>query len=140
MARSLASQIAVMRIEANIAIAANPDTAMHAARGFNGITLIPPGQEEQRLGILPLQCCWIPSKYLNRRELPVALSNVSGRNYVEQMLDTLERWGVRDFRALALLPEHALASRLGETGARLQRLARGAETAHAGAVRAGIAF
>ena len=44
----------------------------------------------------------------------------------EQMLDTLERWGVRDFRALALLPEHALASRLGEAGTRLQRLARGA--------------
>ena len=43
----------------------------------------------------------------------------------EQMLDTLERWGVRDFRTLALLPEHALASRLGEAGTRLQRLARG---------------
>ncbi len=41
------------------------------------------------------------------------------------MLDTLERWGVRDFRALALLPDHALASRLGETGTRLQHLARG---------------
>jgi protein ImuB len=44
----------------------------------------------------------------------------------EQMLDTLERWGVRDFRTLALLPEHALASRLGEAGTRLQRLAQGA--------------
>ena len=44
----------------------------------------------------------------------------------EQMLDTLERWGVRDFRTLALLPEPALASRLGEAGTRLQRLARGA--------------
>ena len=43
------------------------------------------------------------------------------------MLDTLERWGVRDFRTLALLPEHALASRLGQAGARLQRLARGEE-------------
>ena len=42
------------------------------------------------------------------------------------MLDTLERWGVRDFRTLALLPEHALASRLGEMGTHLQRLARGA--------------
>ena len=43
----------------------------------------------------------------------------------EQMLDTLERWGVRDFRSLALLPEHALASRLGEAGTRLQQLSRG---------------
>jgi len=41
------------------------------------------------------------------------------------MLDTLERWGVRDFRALALLPEHALVSRLGEAGAQLRRLACG---------------
>ena len=44
----------------------------------------------------------------------------------EQMLDTLERWGVRDFRTLALLPEHALAARLGKAGTRLQQLARGA--------------
>jgi protein ImuB len=44
----------------------------------------------------------------------------------EGMLDTLERWGVRDFRTLALLPEHALAARLGEAGTRLQRLSSGA--------------
>jgi protein ImuB len=44
----------------------------------------------------------------------------------EQILDTLERWGVRDFRTLALLPQHALAARLGEAGTRLQQLARGA--------------
>ena len=43
----------------------------------------------------------------------------------EQMLDTLERWGVRDFRSLALLPEQALASRLGEVGVQLATLACG---------------
>ena len=45
----------------------------------------------------------------------------------EQMLNTLERWGVRDLRTLGLLPEHALASRLGEAGVKLRRLALGEE-------------
>ncbi len=34
---------------------------------------------------------------------------------------------MRDFHTLALLPEHALAARLGEAGTRLQQLARGAD-------------
>jgi len=43
----------------------------------------------------------------------------------EQMLETLEQWGVRDIRTLGLLPEHALASRLGEAEVKLRRLALG---------------
>jgi protein ImuB len=125
MARELASRVSAVGLEANIALAANPDAALHAARGFNGVTVIPSGKEAQRLGMLPL---------------PVLLDgfDISGEDtsaaergcekFRAQMLDTLERWGVRDFRALALLPEHALASRLGEAGTRLQRLARGAGT------------
>ena len=55
MAGDLASRLIAVGIEANIAIAANPDAAMHAARGFNGTTIIPAGSEAQRLGVLPLQ-------------------------------------------------------------------------------------
>src|SRR4030081_2115289 len=43
----------------------------------------------------------------------------------EQLLATLERWGVRNLRALAALPEVALSERLGQEGLRLQQLARG---------------
>ena len=39
---------------ANVAIASNVDTALIAARGFAGITVIPPGEEAERLGDLPV--------------------------------------------------------------------------------------
>ena len=126
MARELASRVNAAGLEGNVAIAANPDSAMHAACGFTGTTVIPAGEEARRLGVLPLNVL------LDSFDMPRAKKNTSSaarerEQLREQMLDTLERWGVRDFRTLALLPEHALASRLGEAGARLQRLARGAE-------------
>src|SRR3974377_1921324 len=43
MARDLATRVGLMGLEANIALAGNPDAAMHAARGFNGVTVIPAG-------------------------------------------------------------------------------------------------
>jgi protein ImuB len=51
-------------------------------------------------------------------------SQHNDRSTVE-ILETLERWGVRNLRALAALPEVALAERLGQEGLRLQKLARG---------------
>jgi len=123
MARALASRVRAVGLKANIALAGNPDAAMHAARGFNGITVIPNGKEAQRLGVLPL------GVLLEASELSLDKNSDVGRERKklrEQMLDTLERWGVRDFRMLAQLPEHALASRLGGAGTHWQRLARGA--------------
>ena len=123
MARDLASRVNAIALEANIALAANPEAALHAARGFSGTTVIPAGEEAHRLGVLPLQVL------LDAFDISLKNGSASDRErekLCEQMLDTLERWGVRDFRTLALLPEHALASRLGEAGTRLQRLARGA--------------
>jgi protein ImuB len=124
-ARALAAQLGAAGLEGNIGIADNPDSAMHAACGFTGTTIIPPGEEPKRLGVLPLQVL-LDSFDLPRAQVKSAAAR-ERQKLREQMLDTLERWGVRDFRTLALLPEHALASRLGEAGARLQRLARGAE-------------
>ncbi|MGO9517313.1 MAG: hypothetical protein ACLPND_09740 [Candidatus Korobacteraceae bacterium] len=123
MGRALASRISAVGLEANIAFAANPDAAMYAARGFSGITVIPAGKEGQRLGVLPL------SVLLEAFDLSLDKDSAAGRErgkWREQILDTLESWGVRDFRSLALLPGPALASRLGEAGTHLQRLARGA--------------
>lgn len=124
MCSNLAERITAIGFEANIAIAANPDAAMHAARGFNGITIIPPGKESQRLGVLPIQVLL--------DALAIFSQGNSGKSSArekeklrEQMLDTLERWGVRDFRTLGLLPEHALASRMGEAGVKLRSLALG---------------
>jgi protein ImuB len=113
-------------VEANVAIAANPDSAMHAACGFTDTTVIAGGEEMRRLGGLPLHVLLdsFDLPRVKKRQLAAVREREKLR---EQMLDTLERWGVRDFRTLALLPEHALASRLGEAGSRLQRLARGSE-------------
>ena len=127
MARDLASRVSAAGLEANVAIVGNPDSAMHAACGFTGTTVLPAGEEARRLGVLPLHVL-LDSFDLPRAKTPQAAAAREREKLRAQMLDTLERWGVRDFRMLALLPEHALASRLGQAGARLQRLARGAET------------
>jgi len=91
-------------LQANVAVAANPDAAILAARGFAGVTVIPPGKQAERLGSLPVDV------------LQVA----------PEILETLDRWGVRNLRALAALPDVAMVERLGQEGLRLQKLARGA--------------
>lgn len=126
MARELASRVSIMGLECNIGVAANPDVAMHAACGFSGITVIPVGEEARRLGVLPLPVLLDSFDITRSGQVETSAALRERARLREQMLDTLERWGVRDFRTLAMLPDHALASRLGEAGTRLQRLARGA--------------
>jgi len=125
MARELASRVSSVGLECNIGVAANPDAAMHAACGFSGLTVIPAGEEAKRLGVLPIHVL-LDSFDIACDEAKTAVAAREHEKLQEQMLDTLERWGVRDFRTLALLPEHALAARLGAAGAHLQRLSRGA--------------
>jgi protein ImuB len=102
--QDLARRASELGLEANVAVAANPDAAIHAARGFAGVTIIPSGKQAERLGSLPVDV------------LQVA----------PEILETLDRWGVRNLRALAALPEVAMVERLGQEGLRLQKLARGA--------------
>ena len=104
LAQDLARRASELGLEANVAVAANPDAAVHAARGFAGVTVIPPGKQAERLGSLPVDV------------LQVA----------PEILETLDRWGVRNLRALAALPEVAMVERLGQEGLRLRKLARGA--------------
>jgi protein ImuB len=87
----------------NVGLAANADTALHAARGFAGITVIAKGEEARRLGCLPVEVLQ-PSP---------------------EILDTLDSWGIRTFQALAALPPVPLTQRLGQPGLHLRRLARG---------------
>jgi protein ImuB len=126
MARELASRVSAMGLECNVAMAANPEAAMHAACGFSGITVIPAGEEAKRLGVLPLHVLLDSFDIAHSGQAETSAAAREREKLQEQMLDTLERWGVRDFRTLALLPEHALAARLGEAGIRLRKLACGA--------------
>jgi protein ImuB len=126
MAHELASRVSAVGLECNLGAAANPDAAMHAACGFSGITVIPIGEEAKRLGVLPLPVLLDSFGIACGGKVEPSAAAREREKLREQMLDTLECWGVRNFRTLALLPDHALAARLGEAGTRLQRLSRGA--------------
>ncbi len=103
-ARLLARRASDLGLVVHVAVSANLEVALHAARGFPGITVIPPGEESQRLGALPVQV-FSPSV---------------------EMMETLERWGVRTCEALAKLPVLEFSERLGQQGVQLHRWARGA--------------
>jgi protein ImuB len=111
-ARDLARRVSQMGLEASIAVAANPDAALLAARGFSGVTLIPQGREAEQLGNLPVDGL-----------LETFSSTVEDAT---QWVETFDRWGIRKLRALAALPEVPVSERLGQQGIRLQKLARGA--------------
>jgi protein ImuB len=105
-ARDVARRASDLGLEANVAVASNPDTAVLAALGFSGVIVIPAGREAEQLGNLPLEVLFTGGHDL-------------------QTLEVLERWGIRNLRALAALPEIALSERLGQEGIRLQQLSRG---------------
>jgi len=88
---------------ANVALAANPDAAMHAARGLKGLTVIAAGHEAAALGRLPVEVLEPP----------------------DEILEILKHWGISNFKSLAALPEIELTERLGQPGLHLQRLAKG---------------
>src|SRR5271168_3840729 len=123
-ARNLFRCAAGLGVDGNVAVASNPDAAVLAARGFCGVTVIPLGQEAESLGSLPAEVLfagWIAEKEKGAKKKEDEHQKESVR-----LLATLERWGIRDLRALAALPEVALSERLGQEGLRLQQLARGA--------------
>ncbi|MGD1061756.1 MAG: hypothetical protein ABR860_00730, partial [Terracidiphilus sp.] len=103
LAAALARRAAETGVRAAIALAANPDAAICAARGFSGVSIVPQGDE---------------AKFLGR--LPVALLRPSA-----ELQETLERWGIRRFQDLAALPPLGIAERLGAEGLQLRELARG---------------
>jgi len=90
-------------VQASLALAMNPDAAICASRGFAGVSIVPQGDEAKFLGSLPLA--------------------VLGPS--EEMIETLERWGIRRLRELAALPSLGIAERLGPEGLKLRELARG---------------
>jgi nucleotidyltransferase/DNA polymerase involved in DNA repair len=105
-AREFVQRAAELRLRVHVAVSANLEVAVHAARGFAGITVIPEGEEARYLSGLPVQTL-APSA---------------------EALETLERWGIRTCAALGALPVLELSERLGQEGVRLQELARGAHT------------
>jgi protein ImuB len=117
----IASEIArigaAAKIQGNLAIAADPDAARIVARHIGGLTMIPPGREQDRLSGLPIH---VLGDFIADGDL--------------RILDTLDRWGIKTLGEIAALPPLGFIARFGELGERLLRLARG-ETQRALRVR-----
>ncbi len=116
-AEQVADQVRLHGFEPNVAVAANMDAAICAARGFQGVSVINRGTESARLQNLPLRVL-SPSP---------------------EILETLERWGIRTLGAFAQLPPVQVAERLGQDGVQIHQRARGAGArtlvAHVDAIR-----
>jgi len=130
--RAMANRAASLGLSANIAIASNPDAAVIAARGFSGITIIPLGNEAKQLGSLPVEVLFTEHfgsgclTLRDSRRVGNASSHPEDDNLESDLLETLDRWGIRNLHALAALPKVALSERLGQQGLYLQQLACGA--------------
>ncbi|MCM3906438.1 MAG: hypothetical protein ND866_32525 [Pyrinomonadaceae bacterium] len=128
----------------NVALAGNPDAAIHAARFFEGITFISPGEELTCLGELPISELSPKSKVQspkseyktsisNRQPLGIGhwtLDEKKRHDEILKILETLTLWGVRTFRDFASLPVAGISERLGQEGLRLQQLASGKTERH----------
>lgn len=86
-----------------IGIASSKLAARIAAESPDSPTIVPPGREAAFLAPLPL-----------RRLAPEA-----------EVMELLERWGIRSIGDFARLPANQVSSRLGSTGRSLHRKARG---------------
>jgi protein ImuB len=102
-AGEIARQGSLRGIQANLAVAPNPDAAIQAARFFSGTTFIRPGQEVETLGEIPVTALPLP----------------------DDMRETLMGWGINTFAEFAALPPLGIVERFGAEGLRLQDQARG---------------
>ena len=101
----------------SIAVAANPDAAIHAATHLKDLTFVSPGEELTCLGNFPLE------------RLDPSLVNVE-KEAAADILETLRLWGVRTFAGFASLPVTGVSERLGQPGIKLQQLAAGKTERH----------
>ena len=106
-----------LETKVNVALAANPDAAIHAASFLKGLTFIAPNEELTCLGEFPLE------------ELDHSLIDLDPKRS-EEIFETLRLWGVRTFRDFAELPLAGVSERLGPEGIRLQQLAAGKTERH----------
>ena len=101
----------------SIAIAANPDAAIHAATRLQGITFVSPGEELTCLGEFPVD------------HLDYSLVGVE-KKVADEIFETLKLWGIHTFADFASLPVAGVSERLGQAGVKLQQLANGKTERH----------
>jgi protein ImuB len=141
MGQEIARRASQSELKASVAVAGNPDVAVCAAMGLPGFTFISQGREAAALARLPVGllrvAAAIPAKLrlkpgsAEQAELApagtngVAASDDDALRRLDEILETLDLWGIRTFGELAALPEAGLSERLGQPGVRLRKLALG---------------
>ena len=126
-ADEIAQRATRANLKINVALAANPDTAIHAARSFKGITVIPVNEEGLRLQALSI------------KRLDYSLAKIDARR-AEEIEETFTLWGIRTLGDLARLPLPGIAERLGQDGVQMQKLAQGKTDRRLYLVRPPIGF
>lgn len=112
-AREISHRAAAVGIETNVAVASTLESALLAAYGFSGVTVVPEGKEAELLGGLPVE---------------VLFATEAGPENTEEFFKTFLRWGIRKLRDLAALPEVDLSERLGQRGLYFRAFACGSGT------------
>lgn len=102
-ASEIAKRLTEHGLHGNIGIAAQPDTAILAARSIPGVTIIPQGFERNMLG-----------------KLAVGILPVNA-----EALRVLAHWGIHTLDEFCALPEPGILERLGKDGLRLLQIAKG---------------
>jgi protein ImuB len=134
---AISDRAIALGLAATVASASNPDAALLAARGFSAVAngapnpkviVIPAGKEAERLGPLPVEVLFDDDLQGDAKQA------------AHHLLETLARWGIRNLRSLAALPEIALSERLGQQGLHLQKLARGAASRTLAPLEAPLVF
>src|SRR5712671_6435462 len=75
-ALSLSQCATDLGLDRNVAVASNPDAAVLAARGFSGVTVIPPGKEAEQLGSLTIEVLFFQQEEEKAREQKKETANL----------------------------------------------------------------
>ena len=127
LAKEIARRATQLGFTVNVSVAANPDVAIHSARFFKGVTIVPAGEESSHLGNLPLKM------------LDFSLAGIEKERNGE-IRETFRLWGLRTFSDFSRLPMAGVAQRLGQAGVRLQKLAQGKSDRHLVLIQPPISF
>ena len=117
----------------NVAIAANPDTAIMAAKFYEGTSFIAPEEELTALGDLPVDRLLKagPDAEMRKPKDEVRLGDWTfEQRQLDEIHETLRLWGVQTLGQFAALPLDGVSERLGQAGVQLQQLASGKTERH----------
>ena len=112
LANAIAQRASALHLKISVAVAVNPDVAIHAARSFRGVSVIPNGDELSQLQALSI------------KTIDCSLVGIDVKR-AHEIQETFTLWGIRTFGDLARLPLPGIAERLGQDGVQLQKLAQG---------------